>query len=123
MVSIKNDPAKKINQVFVPKRHVDIVSDRTKVVADEDLLLIDIIRSNKEAATSVFIGVVLNFEEELSYSISIGADHVHVVEVEEVHTTALSEIPPLSGCGTSSSIVIVTDEVLNSNIAHDLAIL
>jgi mevalonate kinase len=122
MVSIKNDPAKKINQVFVPKRHVDIVSNRTKVVADEDLHLIDIIRS-KEAATSVFIGDVLNFEEELSSSISIGADHVHVVQVEEVHTTALSEIPPLSGCGTSSSIVIVTDEVLNSNIAHDLAIL
>jgi hypothetical protein len=48
---------------------------------------------------------------------------VHVVQVEEVHTTDLSEIPPSSGCGMSSSQVIVTDEILNLNVAHDLTIL
>ncbi|KAK2416520.1 hypothetical protein QL285_038909 [Trifolium repens] len=43
MVDTKNESAKKIKQYFVPKKHVDIVLDCTKVVADEDPLIIDII--------------------------------------------------------------------------------
>ncbi|PNY08940.1 hypothetical protein L195_g005480 [Trifolium pratense] len=124
MVATKNDPTKKIKQVFVSKKHVDIVPDCTKAkaVVDEDPLLIDIIRS-KEVSTGVLVRDVLNVEEELSPSISVGADLVLVAQAEEVRTTDLSEIPTPSGCGMSSSQVIVTDEVLDPNVARDLAIL
>jgi hypothetical protein len=87
------------------------------VAADEDPL-IDIIRS-KVVATSEIVGNILNFEDELFPNTLVGADPVYAVQVEEVHTTD----PPPSGCGMSSSQVIVTDEVLNPNVAHDLAIL
>jgi hypothetical protein len=120
MVDTKNDPAKKVKQVFVPKRHVDtsVVVDCSKVVADEDPLITDIIRS-KEVATSVLVGDILNFEDELSPNTFVGEVPVHVVQIEEVHTTD----PAPSGCGVSSSQVIVIDEVLNPNVAHDLTIL
>ncbi|KAK2388420.1 hypothetical protein QL285_062107 [Trifolium repens] len=123
MVDTKNDPAKKVKQVFVPKSHVDTgvvdkMLDCSIVVADEDPLIIDIIRS-KVVATSEIVGNILNFEDELFPNTLVGADSVHVVQVEEVHTTD----PPPAGCGMSSSQVIVTDEVLNPNVAHDLAIL
>ncbi|WJX52654.1 hypothetical protein P8452_38744 [Trifolium repens] len=96
---------------------VDKMLDCSVVAADEDPL-IDIIRS-KVVATSEIVGNILNFEDELFPNTLVGADPVHVVQVEEVHTTD----PPPSGCGMSSSQVIVTDEVLNPNVAHDLAIL
>jgi hypothetical protein len=76
----------------------------------------------KEVATNVPVWGTLNFEEELSIDIFVGGDLVHVVQVEEVHTTNLFEIPPPSWCGMISSNVIVTDKVLNSNVAHYLTI-
>jgi hypothetical protein len=123
MVDTKNDPAKKVKQVFVPKSNVDTgvvdkMLDCSVVVADEDPLIIDIIRS-KEVASSELVGNILNFEDDLFPNTLVGADTVHAVQVEEVHTTD----PPPSGSGMSSSQVIVTDEVLNPNVAHDLAIL
>ncbi|MCI74576.1 hypothetical protein A2U01_0095840, partial [Trifolium medium] len=48
---------------------------------------------------------------------------MHAVQVEEAHTTDLSENPPPSGCGMSSSQVIVIDDILNPNGARDLTIL
>jgi hypothetical protein len=56
---------------------------------------------------------------KLSPNTFVGEDHVHDVQVEEVHTTD----PPPSGCGVSSFQVIVIDEVLNPKVAHDLTIL
>ncbi|KAK2454799.1 hypothetical protein QL285_002324 [Trifolium repens] len=91
IVATKTDPAKKIKHDFVPKRHVYIVqSCSSKAVANEDPLIVDIIRS-KEVETSVLVGDVLNIEEELSLN---------------THTQ-----------NTQSA------DVLNPNVAHDLAIL
>jgi hypothetical protein len=91
IVATKTNPAKKIKHDFVPKRHVNIVqSCSSKAVANEDPLIVDIIRS-KEVETSVLVGDVLNIEEELSLN---------------THTQ-----------NTQSA------DVLNPNVAHDLAIL
>jgi hypothetical protein len=73
------------------------------------------------------VGDVLNLGEELSPGISVEADPLHLGQVEEAHTVNLPDIPfvqnPPSWGGMSSSNVISSDEVLNPNVAHDLAIL
>ncbi|GAU36722.1 hypothetical protein TSUD_318200 [Trifolium subterraneum] len=82
---------------------------------------------SKEVVANVLVRDVLNIEEELSPGISFGADPLHLEHVEEVHTVDLSDTPrvenPPSWCGMSSSNVISSNEVLNPNVAHDLAIL
>jgi hypothetical protein len=123
MVDTKNDPVKKVKQVFIPKRHVDTCAvdtlfDCSKIVPDEDPIIFDII-SSKEVATSVLVGDILNHEEELTSNTFVGVDPVLVVQVDEVHITELATPP--SGCGMSASQVIA--EVLNPSVAHDLAIL
>jgi hypothetical protein len=114
IVATKTDPAKKIKHDFVPKRHVNIVqSCSSKAVANEDPLIIDIIRS-KEVETSVLVGDVLNIEEELSLN-TLGATPLQFAQVEEIHTPDLSVDPHTQN--TQSA------DVLNPNVAHDLAIL
>lgn len=135
----------------VPKRHVQ-VQDRSKTVADEDPIILDIMRS-KVVTPNVFVVDVINLEEELYSSPSVGAVQVQSthVEVQSTHVEAMNEkqseqsneLPdmrivgpwsdavtdldyiqdPPSWYGLSSSNVMVTQDVLNPNIAHDLAIL
>jgi hypothetical protein len=102
----------------------------------------------------VFVVDVINLEEELYSSPSVGAAQVqstHVEAVQSTHVEAMNEkqseqsneLPdmrivgpwsdavtdldyiqdPPSWYGLSSSNVMVTQDVLNSNIAHDLEIL
>lgn len=148
MVSTKNAPAKQFKHD--PKKYV--VKDCRKGVADEDPIISDIIRS-KEVETSALIRNVINFEEELSTSISVGAARVQSTQIEDVQTTELIEkqgedqhsskfpdmhiVGPWSDvvtdldyiqdppywCGLESSNVYVSKEVLNPNVAHDLEIL
>ncbi|KAK2440163.1 hypothetical protein QL285_011605 [Trifolium repens] len=93
IVATKTDPAKKIKHDFVPKRHMNIVQGcGSKAVANEDPLIIDIIRS-KEVETSVLVGYVLNIEEELSLNVSVGATPLQFAKVEEIHNHDLSVIP------------------------------
>ncbi|CAJ2653115.1 unnamed protein product [Trifolium pratense] len=121
--AIKNDPPKKVKQVFVPKTHEDIMQGCSKNVAFEDPLILDIIRSKE----IVIERDVLDIEEELSTGISIGSYHLILEQVEEVPTVDLSDIPHVqktpSTCRISSANVIYSDEILNPNVAHDLAIL
>ncbi|KAK2362745.1 hypothetical protein QL285_087780 [Trifolium repens] len=121
----KNEP-KKIKQAFVPKRHEDIVQGCSNTVAFEDPLILDLLKS-KEVVANELVGDVLNLGEELSPGISVEADPLHLGQVEEAHTVNLPDIPfvqnPPSWGGMSSSNVISSDEVLNPNVAHDLAIL
>ena len=53
----------------VPKRHVQGCSN---TVVDEDPIIRDIMRS-KEVTTNVLVGDVINLEEELYSSTSVGA--------------------------------------------------
>jgi hypothetical protein len=100
---------------------VDIVGNCSNVVADVDPLIIDIIRS-KEVDASVLTRDVLNIEEELSRNFSVAEIPVHNVHVEEVF-----EIPhlqdPTSLCGLTSPNVVVSNEILNPKVAHDIEIL
>jgi hypothetical protein len=120
----KNDPPKKNKQVFVPKKHENVVRGCTKTVAFEDPLTLDIIRS-KEAATNVLVRDVLNIDGEFSSGISIEVDPVRLEHADD--TVDNSDIPlvqnPPSWCGMSSSNVLSSDEVLKPNVAHDLEIL
>jgi len=61
MVSTKSVLAKQFKHA--PKRFV--VKDCIKVAAEEDPIILDIIRS-KEVVTSVLVGDVINLEKELS---------------------------------------------------------
>jgi len=115
-----------------------------------DPIILDIIRS-MDVATSVLVGDVINLEKELSTNISVG--EALVQSTQFVHTTKLTEeqrenqqsskFPdmhivgpwsnvvtdldyiqdPPSWSGLGSSNVEVSKEVLNPNVAHDLAIL
>ncbi|PNX96172.1 caffeic acid 3-O-methyltransferase-like protein [Trifolium pratense] len=87
-------------------------SQRTRALLGGDIYIMTLYRPKGKHRT-----------EEQFKQLGISTDPVHVVQVEDVHTTDLSETPPPSGCGMSFSQVIVTDEVLNLNVAHDLAIL
>ncbi|RHN78996.1 putative transcription factor interactor and regulator CCHC(Zn) family [Medicago truncatula] len=148
MVSTKNAPAKQFKHD--PKKYV--VKECRKGVADEDPIISDIIRS-KEVETSALIRNIINFEEELSASISVGTARLQSTQIEDVQTTELiekqredqhsSKFPdmrivgpwsdvvtdldyiqdPLYWCGLESSNVDVSKEVLNPNVAHDLEIL
>jgi hypothetical protein len=124
VVATKIDPPKKTKQVFVPKRHEDIVKGCGKTVAIEDPLILDIIRS-KEVVANGLVRDVLHIEEEVSPDFSIGADPLILEPIEHVPIVDLSDISHVQNstacCGMSSSTVI--DEVLNPNVAHDLAIL
>jgi len=120
-------------------------------VTFEDPLVTDIIRS-REVVASMPTGDVLNLEKEILPSISVETVVVQQIHVE-VHTTDLAKnrgddqrnnkYPDMlivgqwsdavtdldytqdspSWCGLPSSRIIVSDEVLNSNIAHDMEIL
>jgi hypothetical protein len=120
----KNDPPKKIKQVFVPKKHKDIDQGCSENLAVEDPLTPDIIMS-KEVVANALVKDVLNIEEEFSSSISFREDLFPLEHVEEVHDLTDSPLvqnpPPL--CGMRSANGIPSDEVLNPNVAHDLAIL
>jgi len=55
----------------VPKRHVQ-VQDRSKIVVDEDLIILDLIEC-KEVTPNVLVVDVINLVEELYSSPSVGA--------------------------------------------------
>ncbi|PNY02121.1 hypothetical protein L195_g025426 [Trifolium pratense] len=107
--AIKNDPPKKVKQVFVPKTHEDIMQGCSKNVAFEDPLILDIIRSKE----IVIERDVLDIEEELSTGISIGSYHLILEQVEEVPTVDLSDIPHQYWEGKDASDIghnVYTDE-------------
>jgi predicted RND superfamily exporter protein len=74
----------------VPKRHVQ-VQDRSKIMADEDPIILDIMRY-KEVTTNVFAIDVINLEEELHSSPSVGEVQVQSTPVEAMKEKQ-SEIP------------------------------
>jgi hypothetical protein len=118
----KNDPPKRIKQVFVPKKHEDIVQGCTKNVAIENPLTLDIIRF-KEALANVLVRDGLNIVEEFSSAFGGALPLEHVGEVHTVDLTDISLVQnPPPWCGMSSANVIPSDEVLNPNVDHDLAI-
>jgi len=147
MVASKNDQVKKIKQSLVLKRQVDQVQDYNKVVADEDPIVSDLIRS-KEVAASVLVGDPIHLDKESS-GISVGIIHVQSIQVDtpieqpeqqrENQHCALYPDMRIVGpggnvvtdldysqdpqCGESSFNVTASEVVLNPNVAHDLEIL
>ncbi|RHN55635.1 hypothetical protein MtrunA17_Chr5g0420001 [Medicago truncatula] len=131
----------------IPKRHLQGCSIVANIVADEDPIIRDIMRS-KEVTTNVLVGDVINLEEELYSSTSVEAIQVQSTPVEGMTETqgvdqqsnkfpdmrivgswsdAVTDLDynqdPPSWYGLGSSNVMVSKEVLNPNIAHDLEIL
>ena len=152
----KKDPANKIarekvttkdNSIKnVPKRYVQ-VQGCSKTMADEDPIILDIMRS-KEVTTNVLVRDIINLEEELYSTTSIGAaqvqpPHVEVMTEKQSKDQQSNKLPDMRIVGLwsddvmdldynqdpqpwydlSSSNVMVSKDVLNPNIAHDLKIL
>ena len=133
----------KSKQDFVPKRTVDQVQNKSKPVAFEDPIIIDIIKSME--VTSRELGT-LSFEEELIPRTYVGTVPLKSGHIVDDLTTEMAEkqredqqsdkFPDLHIVGPWSDAVTDLDytqdssplcgsrnEVLNPIVAHDLEIL